>query len=570
MPTLFRPYLDSGLVIVPEALWDGFYESAYNRFGCRKFTYTKVGANYEVSGMPKALGLKIARAEYNVFSGYDDHREDIPMPVVDLINDAGCYADGVHDDTAAVRAGFASAGYKGVVYAPPGRYLITGKIALETMFAKFYGEGLATEFYMTGNDSLFSLNESGATLWQFQKIQDIALYSNATLTDSACLKMNRVCDIVVDGLIVCGADKSIYMKRALRNRFIACSSNRGYLSIATSVPNTWVYADESEGVEANENKFVECNFCGIAAYGYYLKNGQFSIRGGCAEGVTETGIYISSANKFSIYDNHCEGSGGYGVHVVGSSCGDIAVIYSDKTVRIEGSSKVAIRNSKISGANTLGSRNCSVKQNLIGTAGLQCEEDTERDGNSYASGNTQDPDGFAILSPINLLSNDDLEDWATSVPDGFGQYQCTIAQETTIKRSGSKSCKITSTGYAQAGGLYFSIGTAKYARILTQAANTKSVTSSGYFYRPSVDGNIVTITLVARDGSGVRYFTPKYFDIPTDTWTKCVATFVLPVSPVTHVYVLWGMYGASIGKICYVDDVRVNEGKASFQDDLTN
>ncbi len=153
-------------------------------------------------------------------------------------------------------------------------------------------------------------------------------------------------------------------------------------------------------------------------------------------------------------------------------------------------------------------------------------------------------DNAPIMPPTELTIDGNMEinpvaNWPVHV---FGGTPPTTSVETTIKHAGSQSIKLADLDDGWGGFFYQSI----------PVTVGKTYTASGWFYRPSVNGNACSF-MVGNTTSNVveRWKYTNQTITTTDTWVQKTVTFV---SADTTLVIQGDLTNNSIGTYCYMDD----------------
>lgn len=151
-----------------------------------------------------------------------------------------------------------------------------------------------------------------------------------------------------------------------------------------------------------------------------------------------------------------------------------------------------------------------------------------------------------VITPTELVVDGDMEsnpvaNWPVHV---FGGTPPTKNVETTIKHGGAQSLRLADLDDGWAGFIYQSI----------PATVGTTYTASGWFYRPSVNGNACSF-MVGNTTSNVldrwKYTNQLVPITEVDTWVQKTVTFV---SSDTTLIIQGDLTNNSIGTYCYMDD----------------
>jgi hypothetical protein len=231
------------------------------------------------------------------------------------VKDYGATGNGVTDDTAAIQAAVNACPVGGIVYFPPGTYMISATLHLLPQ-RTYQGAGWGSTIQQMNGTNLVQLIDFGDTSSTHQNvvIRDIQFDGN---------KMNNTTTV---GLYLFGLSYSMLYRVRVQN-----------------CPGTGFFIDgnTSAGYTASTNHFVDCWSYGNGGYGIYFSSSVSDnhILGGdygynfnaalCTAGPSNSAksatfwgstsassvIFLTGADSCQLVGNNIEGSSGHGVEV---------------------------------------------------------------------------------------------------------------------------------------------------------------------------------------------------------------------------------------------------------------
>ncbi len=271
--------------------------AAQTAFGISPAMQPVVGASTTANAMT-ALGISPAMQPVVGAATLAAARTALGLDDVGLvvynIREYGAVGDGVEDDTAAIEAAITACNF-GIVYFPPGSYLITSNIAMKPGVA-FWGASRLTCTLVAGVDNMQMVHYDATALTNAFEIRDLGFSANG--------KANVTC-VHLDGI---DATKRLSLI-TLQNLYFAGGSIGVYLSFCANVTIFNCFANTTtNGFWLSNTGDATCEVC-------QSQNGTgigFTVTGG--PGAVDEGIRIVN----------CTTNGqAYGFQVSGQEWGQI-------------------------------------------------------------------------------------------------------------------------------------------------------------------------------------------------------------------------------------------------------
>lgn len=475
------------------------------------------------------------------------------------VRDYGAKGDGSTDDTAEITAAYNACDYGDTLFFPSSTapYVISSKLRIAKRIS-ILGEGFWSQIYQSADDHLFHFDyhasgQAADKTPAAMNIENIALASIASSEPYSLMFFDESPYNAVRNVFMKGGYYGVYLYGALGNAFYNLY-NFGTFSKPTSTNQYWVYGERAYSKSINHTSFYNPVFQ-TGTRGIYITDnhseGGVGIWGGIVEGMTAKGVYLSGIIEgISIDRLHTEGDDPCGIELVSCKNGEISNCYSanPQGIVLTGCSRIKVSGgyaSYITSDST--SRQIKVENLEYGyTLSLESSLTRLRD---LASSSAAALGGYGMYdgdSPYPLNTNGDLESWSGGAPVGYTAVG-TVAQETTIKRSGSSSAKLTGTGSGW-NVLRYDLSPYKYGQ------KAKPVSIRAYAYKPAGGVNPRIALYYNSWASGVTF---QDFSLPEGVWTPINGTFNVPASSYTNLFVLVGSYNKS--GVVYIDDILVSE-----------
>jgi len=116
-----------------------------------------------------------------------------PKPWIDVVA-YGAVGNGIADDTGAINSAIAALpATGGIVYFPPGIYLVTAQIPILQSSVRIMGAGIGVSVIQDASTTADTLSfGNGSTLFSYLSISDLSIWSSVAGTAGAAIKLNDV------------------------------------------------------------------------------------------------------------------------------------------------------------------------------------------------------------------------------------------------------------------------------------------------------------------------------------------------------------------------------------------
>jgi hypothetical protein len=291
------------------------------------------------------------------------------------VRDYGAKGDGVTDDTQAINDAIAATQKGGVIYFPPGNYLISSELAVNKPL-RIKGDGFGSQIHQSTNGSdIFHISNVNAAI-----LENLYLGSISSTMGSSLIKLTNSHHNRIDNIIMLGSYYGVMLEGSLLNTLVDLKSGINFQGFFAPVSTNqyWVYLERFNNISPNANTFIAPVLEG-GTNGIWMNEtagqGNMTILGGTIEGVSGTGIRISNTFLPIVMSGmHFEVNGISDVLIDGGKNIKIESAFGDGNITVTGFSRnVHISNSVIDiiniGADAVGTQltNITYKITAAGT-----------------------------------------------------------------------------------------------------------------------------------------------------------------------------------------------------------
>ena len=116
-----------------------------------------------------------------------------PKPWIDVVG-YGAVGNGIADDTGAINSAIAALpATGGIIYFPPGVYLVSGTIPIVQSSVRLMGSGIGVSVIQQSSTTLDTISfGNGSTLFSYLSVSDLSIWSSVVNTAGAAIKLNDV------------------------------------------------------------------------------------------------------------------------------------------------------------------------------------------------------------------------------------------------------------------------------------------------------------------------------------------------------------------------------------------
>jgi hypothetical protein len=116
-----------------------------------------------------------------------------PKPWIDVVG-YGAVGNGIADDTGAINSAISALpATGGIIYFPPGIYLVSGTIPIVQSSVRLMGAGIGVSVIQQSSTTLDTISfGNGSTLFSYLSVSDLSIWSSVVNTAGAAIKLNDV------------------------------------------------------------------------------------------------------------------------------------------------------------------------------------------------------------------------------------------------------------------------------------------------------------------------------------------------------------------------------------------
>ena len=116
-----------------------------------------------------------------------------PKPWIDVVG-YGAVGNGIADDTGAINSAISALpATGGIIYFPPGIYLVSGTIPIVQSSVRLMGAGIGVSVIQQTSTTLDTISfGNGSTLFSYLSVSDLSIWSSVVNTAGAAIKLNDV------------------------------------------------------------------------------------------------------------------------------------------------------------------------------------------------------------------------------------------------------------------------------------------------------------------------------------------------------------------------------------------